>query len=450
MLTLPSAIADPIVPFTDLFSDRVFDHAEALLVGAILAPGKRTVTSALRALGLADDPHFQNFHRVLNRARWDELEASRRLFRLLLDAFAPTGPVLIGIDETIERRRGEKISARGIYRDPVRSSKSHFVKASGLRWLSVMLLARVPWAERVWALPFLTVLTPSERYYTDRGLRHRPLLEQARRALLRVRQWVGAERPVIAVSDNTYAALELLDAVRRQVTLITRLRLDAALYEPAPERQAGQMGRPRKKGARLPTLEARLADPQTRWKRVTVSEWYGEGAREVEIESGTCVWYHCGKPVVPMRWVLIRDPKGKFRPQALLSTDLELRAEQVLNHFVQRWQVETTFEESRAHLGVETQRQWSDLAIARTTPVLMGLFSLVTLMARGLIARGEVVVRQAAWYAKKRPTFSDTIALVRRCLWTSCHFSTSDPKPDLVKVPRAFLERLTDALCYAA
>ena len=278
----------------------------------------------------------------------------------------------------------------------------------------------------------------------------RPLLEQARRALLRVRQWVGAERPVIAVGDNTYAALELLDAVRRHLTVITRLRLDAALYTPAPERRPGQMGRPRKKGARLPSLEALLEDPKTSWERVRVAPWYGEGEREVEITSGTCVWFHPGKPVVPIRWVLVRDPKEKFRPQALLSTDLSLSAEQILTFFVQRWQLETTFEESRAHLGVETQRQWNALAIARTTPVLMGLFSLVTLMARRLIARGEVVVRQAAWYAKTRPTFSDTIALVRRCLWTSCHFSTSGSKPDLVKIPRSLLERLTDALCYAA
>jgi hypothetical protein len=450
MLTLPSAIAETIVPFADLFSEPVFEHAEALLVGAILAPGKRTVTSALRALGLADDPHFQNFHRVLNRASWDPLEASRLLLGMLLDAFAPKGPVLIGIDETIERRRGEQISAKGIYRDPVRSSHSHFVKASGLRWLSVMLLARVEWAERVWALPFLTVLTPSERYYTERSLEHRPLLEQARRALLRVRQWVGADRPLVAVGDTTYAAIELLDAVREQLCLITRLRLDAALYEPAPERQPGQKGRPRKKGARLPTLEAVLSDPATSWKRVRVEAWYGEGEREVEIASGTCVWYHSGKPVVPIRWVLIRDPKGTFRPQALLSTDPALTAEQILSFFVQRWQVETTFEESRAHLGVETQRQWNDLAITRTTPALFGLFSIVTLMGKRLIETGQAPVRTAAWYAKQRPTFSDTIALVRRCLWTDCHFSTSDSRSDLVKIPRSLLERFTDALCYAA
>ena len=450
MLTLPTAIANVIVPFADLFSERVFDQAKQLLIGAILAPGKRTVTAVLRVLGKAEDPHFQNAHRVLNRARWSALEAARVLFGLLLAAFAPEGPVLVGVDETIERRRGAKISAKGIYRDPVRSSHSHFVKVGGLRWLCVMLLARVPWAERVWALPFLTVLTPSERYYTERGLAHCPLLEQARRALLRVRQWVPSSRPLIAVADSTYAALELLDALRRHLCVITRLRLDAALYEPAPERLPGQKGRPRTKGARLPKLETVLEDSRTRWEKVTAKQWYGEGERELEINSGTCVWKSNGKPAVPIRFVLIRDPQGKFRPQALLSTDLELTAQQVLDYFVQRWQLETTFEEARAHLGIETQRQWNDLAIARTTPTVFGIYSVVTLMARHLIEEGQMPVRTAAWYAKQRPTFSDTIALVRRHLWSTCHFLVSGLKTDLVKIPRSLLERFTDALCYAA
>lgn len=449
MLTLPSAIADTIVPFAELFSERVFEHAKTLLVGAILAPGKRTVTAALRIVGKATDPHFQTYHRVLNRARWSALRASRTLLRVLVDTFVTQGPVVLGVDDTIERRRGTKIAARGIYRDPVRSSHSHFVKASGLRWLSLMLLARVAWAERVWALPFLTILAPSERYYDERGFEHKPVLTWTRQALWLVKRWL-ANREVIVLGDSSFSSIELLAAVRHHVCVITRLRLDAALYEPAPARLPGQNGRPRKKGAKLPTLQARLDDPTTPWQTVTVREWYGEGEREVEVTSDTAVWYHSGKPVVPIRWVLIRDPAGHFKPQALLSTRLELTPKQILDWFVQRWSIETTFEEARAHLGVETQRQWSDLAIARTTPVLLALYSIVTLMANHLIAGDGVPVRGAAWYSKAHPTFSDTIALVRRCLWSDCHFSTSGSKPDLVKIPRSLLERFTDALCYAA
>ena len=196
------------------------------------------------------------------------------------------------------------------------------------------------------------------------------------------------------------------------MTVITRLRLDAALYDPAPARKAGTNGRPRLKGARQPTLAQRLDDSQTRWETLTVA-WYGGVARLVEVASGTAVWYHNGLPPVAIRWVLLRDPQGQFVPQALLSTDQAINAVQLIEWFVWRWQVEVTMHEARTHLGVETQRQWSDLAILRTTPALLGLFSLVTVFAHQLLQGQPLPVRQAAWYAKTLPTFADTLAFVR-------------------------------------
>ena len=153
MLTLPFELTSLIVNFAPLFSKPVWRHAQVLLVGAILAPGKRTVTSALRVCGLSQERHFQTYHRVLSRACWSSLSASRILLSLLIKSLAPTGALVFAIDDTIERRRGTRITAKGIYRDPVRSSHSHFVKASGLRWLCLMLTVRLPWAERAWALP---------------------------------------------------------------------------------------------------------------------------------------------------------------------------------------------------------------------------------------------------------------------------------------------------------
>ena len=379
MLTLPSELTSLIVSFAPLFSNPVWQHVQVLLVGAILAPGKRTVTSALRVCGLSQERHFQTYHRVLNRARWSSLQASRILLSLLIKNFAPEGALVFAIDDTIERRRGERITAKGIYRDPVRSSHSHFVKASGLRWLCLMLTVRIPWAERVWALPVLTALCPSERYYKARGRPHKKLTEWARQMLLQVKQWLP-EREMVVVADSSFAALELLAAVRREIMVITRLRLDAALYEPAPERQPRQNGRPRLKGARLPTLETVFKDAQTVWCQHTVAGWYGGTARVVEVASGVAVWYHTGLPPVPIRWVLVRDPLEKFKPQALLSTNLKSEPVEMLEWFVRRWQVEVTFEEARAHLGMETQRQWSDKAIARTTPAVLALFSMVTLL----------------------------------------------------------------------
>jgi DDE superfamily endonuclease len=449
MPTLPLAIATVIGAFAPVFSRRVLEHARLLMVGAILAPGKRTITSVLRVMGRSDDEHFQNYHRVLNRARWSPLKASRILLSLLLEVFVPEGPVVMGIDETLERRRGERSSAKGIYRDPVRSSHTHFVKASGLRWVGLMVLTRIPWVDRVWALPFLTVLAPSERYYQARGRRPQSLLERARQALRLVRRWQPA-RELVVVGDHTYAALEWLEAVRKTVCVITRLRLDAALYEPAPPRKPKQNGRPRKKGKRLPTPAQVLAHPSTHWQMVTIAQWYSRGARQVQLTSATAVWYHSGLPPVPIRWVLIRDPAGKLAPQALLSTRLDLDPVQILTWFIHRWQLETTFEEARAHVGLETCRQWNDRSVTRATPALFGLYSIVVLTAAHLIGDKQLPVRMAAWYPKQQATFSDTIALVRRSLWSADHFSLSQAEADVVKIPRSLLERFTDALCYAA
>jgi hypothetical protein len=439
------------MPFAPLFSEPVFRRALTLLAGAILTPGRHTVTNVLRVLGRQHTPHFQNFHRVLNRARWSSRKAARLLLAQLVRVFAPDGPVLLGIDETLERRQGEKIAARGVYRDAARSSRAYLNKAGGLRWVSLMLLAWVPWAKRVWALPFLTVLAPSERYHEERGLRHKTLADWARQLITQVRRWLP-DRLLVVVADSTYAVLTLLAACQQlvpAVLLITRLRLDAALYEPAPPRVPGQRGRPRVKGKRLPTLEQVLTNPKTRWQRVTVPRWYSQGEREVEVVSSTCVWYHSGLPVVPIRWVLIRDPNGKFTPQALLCTDQGIQPVQILSWFVLRWQLETTFQEVRAHLGVETQRQWNDLAIHRTTPVLLGLFSLVTLLAHQQAAAGTLWVRQAAWYRKATPTFSDALAAVRRQWWRSTFSCSSPEKGESQKRTAAWLECVTETLCYA-
>lgn len=446
---MPCEFMHLIVAFAPLFSKPVFQHVQLLLQGAILAPGKRTVTSVLRVMGKSQEKHFQNYHRVLNRAVWSSLAAGQILLSLLISTFAPSGTVVLGLDDTIERRRGDKIAARGIYRDPVRSSRSHFVKASGLRWLSLMLLVRVPWAGRVWALPFLTALCPSQRYCRERGRAHRKLTDRARQLMLLIARWLP-QREIVVTADSSFAALELLDAVRQHVTVVTRLRLDAALYEPAPKRVRGQMGRPRKKGRRLPTLEQVANDGARRFKRVTVKGWYEEGERTVEVMSGTCVWYHTGLPAVPIRWVLIRDPEGEFDTQALLSTKLDATPQQILEWFVRRWQMEVTFEEARAHLGMETQRQWSAKAIARTTPCLLGLYSLITLLAGSLCEQQKLTIRRDAWYSKESATFSDTIAMVRRWLWSHQHFQMSEKETDIIKVPRSLFERLTDTLCYAA
>jgi len=253
-------------------------------------------------------------------------------------------------------------------------------------------------------------------------------------------------RLIVIVADSGFAAIELIAAVRRHVCFLTRLRLDANLFEEPPARRPEQRGRPPKKGRKLPKLTQVLTDPATVWTKIIMPEWYGGKRCRLEFTSGTAIWYHGGLPPLPIRWVLVRDPAGIRKPQAFLCTDLDAKPADILGWYVHRWSVETTFQETREHLGVETQRQWSDLAIARTTPALLGLFSLITLWAAE--AKAALHPRTAAWYAKDEPTFSDAIATVRRVLWAVPNLSISRINPDNVEIPAAILQRLVEAVCY--
>jgi DDE superfamily endonuclease len=221
MLIWPGPMVMVIGAFAPMVSKRIFAHVKMRVGGAILAPGKRPVTSVLRVMGSTQAPSFQNEHRVLNRAPWSTLPGGPMWLRLLWRAFVPSGPLVIGVEETIDRRRGEQIAAKGMYRDPVRSSRTHVVKARGWRRVSLLLLAPGPWTRRIWARPFLTVLSPSERSDQPRGRRPRTLRERARQAVGLVRPWLPA-RALVVVGDSTYAALEWLDSVRDAVGVITR------------------------------------------------------------------------------------------------------------------------------------------------------------------------------------------------------------------------------------
>ena len=446
---LPPRFVSLLAGFLNLFTRPTWPNVLVLLAGVVLAPGRRTVTTALRILGRDRDPHFCTFHRVLSRAAWSSRAVAQQLLMLLIKVFVPAGaPVVIGLDDTIERRWGPKINARGIYRDPVRSSKGHFVKASGLRWLCAMLIVRVPWAERNMALPFLTLLAPSKRFYAGKSRAPKTLLDWARQAALQIHRWLP-DRYIVMVADSAFAALEFLAAVRNHVCVVTRLRLDANLFDfPSPKRKG--RGRPPVRGKPLKKLSAILQDRKVSWRRCRISLWYGRTNRLVEITSGTAIWYHGGIPPVPIRWVLVRDPKGELEPQAFLATDLDASPSDILAWFVSRWQVEVTFEEVRAHLGVETQRQWSDKAILRTTPALLGLFSIVTLWAHDLSRSRMLKARTAAWYPKATLTFSDAIAAVRREIWAHQISFMSRPRRDRIEIPCHIWRRVEYALAYAA
>jgi hypothetical protein len=445
---LPQCFVSRLEVFADLFTRPTWSNVLVLLAGAILAPGRRTVTATLRILGLDGDPHFCTFHRILNRARWSSREVAGRLFLLLVSTFAPVGPVVIGFDDTIERRWGPKISARGIYRDPVRSSKGHFVKASGLRWLSAMLLVNAPWAGRILALPFLTILAPSKRFYDNKPRSPKTLVDCARQAVLQICRWLPG-RYIVIVADSAFAVLGFLAAVRKRVCVVTRLRLDANLFDVPPQKRK-RRGRPPIKGKRLPKLSSVLKNPRVSWQRLRISRWYGQTNRLIEVATGTALWYHPGIAPVPIRWIIVRDPTGQLEPQAFLCTDLSAKPRDIIAWFVSRWNVEVTFQEVRAHLGVETQRQWSDNAILRTTPALLALYSIITLLSNDLYKRRKFKPRTAAWYTKTVLTFSDAIAAVRREIWLHQISFMSRRRRDSIEIPRHIWNRVEDALAYAA
>jgi hypothetical protein len=450
MLNLPPEIMPVIGAFAPVFSERVWDWVQVMLVGAILAPGKRTVSAVLTIVGQRQDKQYQNYHRVLNRAAWSGLAASQILLGLLVATFGVAGmPVIVAADETLERRQGEKIKDKGVYRDAARSSKKHLVTSFGLRWVSMMLLVPVPWSRRVWALPFLTVLAPSEATNQANGRRHKTSIRWIMQMVGQVRRWLR-DRALILVVDGGLVSIELgWRCLQYGVTLVGTLPINARLFDEPRPQPKGKRGKKPKKGPRQLAPKARLKVSQTVWQRLTLP-WYGGKQRTFDITSGQSLWHTPGHDPLPIAWVLTRDPFGKLEPRAFFTTDLKASPLQLLAWVILRWGVEVTFEEVRAHLGFETQRQWNSQAIQRTSPAILGLFSLVTLLAHHLRGDTPLPVRSAAWYTKSQASFSDTIAFVRFYLWTHVQFVKAHSQTNSVPISQAVLHGLVDTLCHAA
>lgn len=447
-MPLPDSIIKVLAVFRPLFTAPTWRKLMTLLTGTLLARGRRTVAAALRASGNDQAGDWSLFHQVLNRARWSELSVSRQLLLLIVETFVPKGACVdLVIDETLERRWGRKISKRGHYRDSALSSKERSVSSPGLRWMVMAVVVTLPWTKQRWALPFLCVLATTPEVSERLGKRHKTIAMWAHQMLSLVHRWLP-HRSIKLLGDTAYSVLELgLHAKAQQVTLIATGRLDAVLHDPPAERTQDTIGRPRVKGLRLPSLDRVLQNAETVWQELTVN-WYGEGKRTLQICTGTALWYRSGYAPLPIRWVLTRDPSGRRPPKAIFSTDPAQSAEEIIQDFMKRWSLEVTFEESRAHLGIETQRQWSDLAIERSTPLLFGLYSLVALFGHALHPDGQVSIAQAAWYRKQTATFRDVLMVIRQHLWNQETFCTSRHNPDVVLMPRATLQRWSFALCY--
>lgn len=437
MLNLPQAILHILTFFAPLFSRSVFKNFHLLVIGHILCKNRRTITEILRQLGLKNIKNYSKFHWVLSGAKWCSIRGAKILLSILGEICSKD--IVISIDSTIERRKGPHIKGLGRQRDAVQSTKENKVLVIGLNWLVCAIHVQFPWTSRIWACPFFSILMSPENPLSSsknksdlrKSRRHKTLNEWASQIVRIIAKWIGKIKNITIVADSAFATYVLANTcIDMGVSLISRMRLDARTFEfPTINKK----GRPRLIGKRLPTFESLAKNHSQVWQRVSV-KWYGGSNKEVEILTGTCLWYGYGIRPVPIKWVLI---KTESENTVLFSSNLNHRYEYIIESFVERWQLENTFEECRRHLGVETQRQWSDKSIDRTTPCLFASYSIINLMALELSKKKNesIPIQECSWYKKKQPTFSDILNYLRLEILKNKYFSKFGRKVDLEKSP---------------
>jgi len=437
MIDLPPAILHVFAIFSPLFSKPVYKNALQLFIGHILCKGQRTIADILRALCLKNVKNFSKFHWVLNGAKWNCLVGSKILFLQLIKWISLDDEIVINIDSTLERRKGPKIQGLGRHRDAARSTRNNKVLSIGLNWLVSALSIQLPFTNMKWSLPFLSILMPPKKPLNssknkkdlNRKSRHKKMTDWACQVAYVVRRWAGKSKKITIVADSAFACFKLAYAcIRNNIGLISRLRLDARLYDFVPVNP--KLKRKRVVGKVLPKLSILAKKNINEWKEVT-TKWYGGLSKKVFIQSGQCFWYYIGFRPVPIHWVLIKEREDS-EPIALFSTDLCHSTIQIIEGYVGRWPEEVTFEEARRHLGMETQRQWSDEAIAKTTPIVLASFSVITLMGYELSrSKNEEIPRQeTSWYKKEHVTFSDMLAYVREAIIRARYSSLVVKKSD--------------------
>jgi len=446
-----STIAVPELPVLSLFrsafaTTATFLRARLLGVAAILTTGRRTVSNLLRTVADLAEGDSSSSHRVLSLAQWSTLTLASLLARFILRRFWPAGTVRLVGDDTVTEHPGRKVHGKARHRDPVRSSHSYTAWRWGHKWVVLAVLVRFPFASRPWALPVLVALYRSPADNRKRGRPHRTpaqLLQVLLRVLLR---WFP-DRHFVFAGDQTYGSHEMAALAPRtdnRLHVVSKFHSDANLYEPPPA-DTGK-GRPRVKGAKLLAPRQVVATaPRT---RLNVA-WYGGGRRDVEVVTGTGYWYKSGQGLAPVRWVYVHDLTGTHRDEYFYSTDVAMTPQEIIEEYTGRWNIETTFEEARAYLGLESTRGWCERTVLRAEPCLLGLYSVVALLYWQLPEQDQEQ-GTIAWEGKRTVTFSDAITAVRRWLWTQWVFPRAGHDSAFEKLPGAFRQLLLYALAPAA
>jgi hypothetical protein len=418
-----------------------------LALATILTIGSRTVCNLLRTLGLLAPGHPTSYHKVFCERRWSCWRLAQRLAGWVLDHLVPEGPVLLAGDDTVDEHTGDNVFGKGCHRDPVRSTHSFTAFRWGHKWVVLAVLVRFPFTQRQWALPVLVALYHSVKDDKKAGRKHKTPQKLLRQLCYLLLRWFGHRRFVLA-ADGDYASHELASFAarrRRQISLVSKFYPKAALYEPPPP-YCGRY-RPRVKGEKLPTpQEVVKGAKRTKLKKVA---WYGGGVRDVETVSGTAHWYRAGAGLVEVRWVFVHDLTGTHRDEYFFTTDVSMSPQEVIETYVARWNEETTFQEMRSYVGLETTRGWKEKTVLRAAPCLFGVYTLVACLYSQL-PRRYARVRAVDWPGKQDVTFSDAITAVRRWLWLEWVFAIPGFKPAFAKLSRPFRSLLLHALAPAA
>jgi hypothetical protein len=422
MSDLPSSIISVLSIFLPLFSKPTYQKFLFLFHSHILCNGRRTVTALIKRMGLRNIKNYSKYHDFFRINKWSNLKGSKILFITLISLIPKNAAINIAIDTTMERRKGPKIQSLNIQRDAVRSTKKRKVLVPGLLWLVCTVQIKLPWSDKVWALPFLSILLPpkvplssskNRKDIKTKIRKHKTLNDWTCQVVKLIRRWAGNSRRITIIGDSAFATYNLANTCcDNNVSLVSRMRIDARIFEfPV----ANKKGRKNLVGKRMSLFSVMLKDASLIWEKDKII-WYNNEIRTIEYITGTSLWYAYGNRPVPIMWILIRDPKGNLEPVVLFTTNLESQSKEIITEFINRWPIETTFEEVRRHLGMETQRQWSDKAIERETPCILASFSIINLIALELqkINDDTIHVQVSSWYKKKHVTFSDVLAYVRR------------------------------------
>jgi len=445
-MILPTEAASVLLPLAPAFTAPTFDRFVLLTLSAVLTTGRRTVANLLRTLGCLAQGHRTSYQRVLSSACWSGLKLACLLCRLVLRLLPADRPVVLVGDDTVDGHKGKRVWGKARHRDPVRSTKSHTAWRYGHKWVVLAVLVPLPFAARPWALPVLVDLYRSEEDNRRSRRPHRTPAQLLCRLVAVLLRWFPQRRFVL-VGDSGYGTHEVARfccARRGRLTLVSKLHPEANLFEPPPPYDG--KGRPRVKGEALPKPSQAVASAR-RLRRLTVG-WYGGGTRRVAVKSGTGHWYKSGRGLASLRWVFVRDVSGTHRDEYFYSTDVSLKPEEIITLYAGRWNVETTFQECRAHLGLESTRGWCRHTVQRAAPCLFGLYTAVALL---FVALPEAQRSgSVAWPGKAAVTFSDALTAVRRWLWSAWVFPQAGGDSAIQQLPRPLQDLLFSVLAPAA